>query len=501
MRGVVRVKDGPTLRGGDDILLSEESDADGLGDPELEAFAASVLGRAASTWRNEPEPPKPVHFLLYAPEIGGATAPQAAGYGYDLALDAFATALTKLGAVHILRRLEGDVDRLYADCVAKGETCLILSFAPPHETFIGLRCPIVPMVAWGFPTIPQRVWADDRRHDWRFVLRQTGRAIALSSFALRAVQQALGQGFSVGSAAPPIWDRFNALHKVARRAVDEPADLSVEGAVFDTTGRRFGAEFATPSLASERQRASGLDEAPPDPHPHSAVRLTGVIFAGVITPSDKLQNWGDLLTAFIAAHRDHADATLVLWMRASEPRQWWWELHNLLNRQLPFSCRVVVLEGNLSDQSYRQLICCAHWIVSAALAEGLCVPIMSFMSAGRPAISPSHTAVADFISSQNALIVESGEEYCAFPHDPTDQLTATRHRPSWDSLVARLSEGYSIVVSDPDRYDKMAGQAHRTLGDYCSDEIVLRQLASFLGLEAADGIDPLPPPSPAESAS
>jgi hypothetical protein len=227
----------------------------------------------------------------------------------------------------------------------------------------------------------------------------------------------------------------------------------------------------------------------PDPHPASkgdapsreSATLEGLIFTAVLSPKDGRKNWQDILTAFCTTFREKPDATLVLKMIGSDAAFWWWEFHDIIKALPPFSCRVLVVNGFLDDETYTQLISATHFVVNASLAEGQCLPLVEFMSAGRPAIAPRHTAMLDYITQSNAVIVESDVEFCSFPHDPRNMLITTRYRIDWLSLNAAFAEAARIVGNDTARYAAMGESAASSMSDYCSDEAAGRALASFLG--------------------
>ena len=472
---LARVRDGEPLQSG----VFEHSVSPPAGDyerAEFQAFMASVFNPADAP--APPPPPEPersiVNFLLYCPvQVGSATL-GSAEYSYGFVLKAFRPVLERLGRVHVIEDPAREADDLYTEQLARGESSLLLSFAPPHRAPLGLRCPVTPVIAWEYPTIPDRVWGGELRNDWRFVLRQTGRAITLSRFAADAVRAGMGPGFPVAAIPAPVWDRYPDLHGLG--APVPGAEVRIEGFVFDTTGRTFPIAEATPPSPKQD----------PD-RPVDAWTASGIVFTSVFAPKDGRKNWLQIITAFITAHRQRRDVTLVLKIVGADTAYWWWEFYDALQRQRAFECRIVVLHGYMDEANYNGLVAASHWVVNASLAEGLCLPLLEFMSAGRPAIAPQHTAMADYIDASDALIVESDEEFCSWPHDPDITLTTTRHRITWSSLVSAFEEAYRLTTVEPERYSAMAASAASRMRRFCGDELVARDLDAFLSLGQGKG--------------
>ena len=477
---VVRAQGGPVLSGGEvDVGGAPElSDAEAAA---FKAFVASVLGRQGPL--DPPamaaEPPPRVNFIVHSP-TGAQTPAEALGaaeYSYGFVLRAFQPLLERFGKVYVVDDPVRQVDVLYEAHLARGEASLYLSFAPPHRTVLGLRAPTVPVVAWEYATIPHEVWDEERRHDWRWVLRQTGRAITLSRLAARAIKAAMGADFPVVAIPAPVWDRQAALRHLPLPPRGHPAARGVEGFVVDSPPGSL---------------ATGLAP-PPAQHLPASAKVDGVVFASVLSPKDGRKNWPDIVTAFLAAMGGVSDATLVLKMIGADPGGWWWEFYDRVSRMPPFQCRVVVVNGYMDEARYAALIAASDWVVNASVAEGLCLPLVEFMCADRPAISPRHTAMADYIDPACALIVESQEEYCGWPHDTRMGMTTARHRIAWSSLRDRLAEAYRIATTDPVRHLAMAQAAGRTMQAFCSDAVVADKLDAFLGLGVRE--QPGAPPS------
>jgi glycosyltransferase involved in cell wall biosynthesis len=478
---IVRSAGGNPLNGGA-FAFTVDRELDPDGQRQCETFVAAVLGDADARRLPAPlEPPPKVHFLLYTPVPLALEEFGASEYSYAFVRRAFEPLLRKLGQIHDARDVES-VDDMLAAIEASGESAVLLSFAPPHRTLSGWRCPVVPVIAWEYPTIPVKPLDGDPRQDWRFSLRRAGRAITLSEFAASAIRATMGARFPVVSIPAPVWERFASI--ASRAEGDAPTTVALRGLIFDTRGRRFEPRATIPPLPDGTFDTS---------YPNS-VEIDGVVFTSIFSPRDSRKNWGDILIAFLAAHRHNADATLVLKMVAADATWWWWEVHDILNSMPAFSCRVLVLHGYLEDENFKALISASHWIVCASNAEGLCLPLLEYMSAGKPAIAPRHTAMTEYITDDNALIVASDEEYFGYPHEPDMEYLTTRHRVAWDALVGALANGYRIVSSMPDDYTARSRAARDTMRTFCSDEIVAAKLGEFLGLN-------LTPPSDAASPS
>ncbi len=439
--------------------------------PEFQRFVDDALGLTDRRIDRQADPAPPVNFLIYFATPGTGATMGLAEYSYAFVQNAFRPVLEGLGHVHDVSDALDRVDELVAEHAARGETSLFLSFAPPHRTPMGVRCPMVPIIAWEFPTIPTRIWADDPRHDWRFVLRQAGRAIVLCRSAADAIKAAMGASFPVVAIPAPIRDRLPFVQQAGLHGV--ASEIEVDGFMFDTRGQTFQPAMVTPQLP-EAARIAGT----------RSIRLSGVVFTSVFSPKDGRKNWPDIVSAFLTAHRHTEDATLVLKMVGADPTIWWWKLHDVIARMPEFACRVVVVHGFMTENQYNSMIASTHWIVNASRAEGLCLPLLEFMSAGRPAIAPMHTAMADYIDPSNAVIVASDEEFCGFPHDPLNRMTTTRHRVSWSALRDAFAEAYRVSTEEPVRYAELACAASAKMTDFCGDASVSTALDSFLGLNA-----------------
>lgn len=218
---------------------------------------------------------------------------------------------------------------------------------------------------------------------------------------------------------------------------------------------------------------------------HSArpIKLDGVVYASVFNPIDGRKNWKDILTAFCAAFQDVEDATLVLKMTHNALSSFLGKLHLLMQQLAPFKCRILALHGYLEPGEYEKLIAATDYYVNASRSEGLCLPLMEFMACGKPALSPDHTAMADYLDSSSSFIIDSSLEPTVWPHDSRPVFRAMYYRINWESLVNAYRQSYHIAKNQPDVYRNMAQAAISQIKTFASHHVVKEKLQSFLTAE------------------
>lgn len=214
-----------------------------------------------------------------------------------------------------------------------------------------------------------------------------------------------------------------------------------------------------------------------------SVTVDGVLYTSVLNPVDHRKNWPELLSAFCWAFRDEPRATLLLKMTHHSLAAYASDLQDVLHRVGPTKCRVLVVQGFLPDRQFERLMDATTYYANASSAEGLCMPLMEFMSAGVPAVATDNTAMADYLTPAAAFIVRSSPAYTHWPHDHRRLIRATQCRVDWESLAAAFRRSFDIATDDPITYAAMAAAARSSLAEFCSDDIVADALTQFLVLE------------------
>lgn len=254
-------------------------------------------------------------------------------------------------------------------------------------------------------------------------------------------------------------------------------------------------------IEPDSQRLEPRNQVEPVPLPKSGVtpltpawtlsecsfELTGVVFTALFNPYDGRKNWVDMLTAFCTAFKDTADATLVFKLGHHEYQSALNDMLMCMARMPKFQCRIVLLQGFLDKAEFDSLIRASAFVVNASHGEGQCLPLMEFLSCGKPAVAPRHSAMLDYIDDEVAFVVDSWLDATAWSHDPRLAYRTLRHQIDWSSLVEAYRAAYLCVRNDPSRYAKMSIAAIERMRGHCSQAVATEKLRDFLNLDKVLG--------------
>jgi glycosyltransferase involved in cell wall biosynthesis len=406
-----------------------------------------------------------VIFIVYA-ESKRTTIRSAMGqadYSYYFVLQQFKPMLERFGQVIEVVSVDPYVDLAYYAARATGERCVFLSFTPPHKTNSELGCPTIPVFAWEYSTIPSEAWAGDTKNNWAAELTKYPLALTHSSQTCRAVKEAISEDYPIFSIPAPLWDQYSKNYcEDATSYFESPVEVRINGWVVDS------ADFDVSIRRHEEK-----------PH-DQLVSLSGVIYCSVFNPNDGRKNWQDMLHAFCWAFRQVPDATLVFKLTHSDPQFSFEVVASEIRKMLPFQCRVVLLQGFLLDDEYEKLIQATHFVTNSSYGEGQCLPLMEFMSAGKPAVAPDHSGMADYINAENSFVVTSSDDWTHWPHDLRVGLRTFRRLISWESLHNCYLESYDEAKNRPDAYRRRAAQAHSDLKHHCSHGVARYSMTKVL---------------------
>ncbi len=217
--------------------------------------------------------------------------------------------------------------------------------------------------------------------------------------------------------------------------------------------------------------------------PRPNLEVSGVVYTAILNPFDARKNWQDLLSGFLLALQDRDDAMLVVKLVVSAE----WEAEALADilafyrgTGLSHRCKLAFVTAYLSEEQLRELTRASTYYLNTSRAEGSCLPLQSFMAAGRPSLAPPHTGMADSIDEQCGFTLASHPEPAGWPQEVGGGYRTTWHRLVWQSLHDQLRNSYEMAKINPAGYETMAGQARERMRQLVSAESVGPRLAAAL---------------------
>lgn len=487
------------------------------------------------------DPARPIKFLVgttgCARDIRATLG--SANYSYFFAVKALAPALERFGVWELVHQPESRLPYLAARAEAEGYRPVHLSVNPPHDVYITPALPTILLPFWEFPDIPTRSFGHDTRANWLRICNATDLILAPCTFTAETLRE-VGVTRPIAMVPIPLgpayfdlpdWDPA-ARHEFAYRheswgapvAADPdaanpsavPAPMSAPApapaprrrrgkallgpARFVYRGTRAGyhryvrrwlSHEALEKIGRVKDAAKGAvlrrpKAASPDGPPRvpaGTLALEGLVYTSIFNASDNRKNQEDMISAFLLAFRDRADATLVLKLNtcpAKEVIEFNVLRHYYLGLGIEHACRVVFVADFLDQAGMLALLDATTYYVNTSRAEGACMPLQQAMAAGRPALAPTHTSMADYMDGEVGFPLRGHPEPTFYPHDPERRIETTWNRMVWSDIRDQFLASAELVDHRPGRYAAMAAAARRRVANYAGLPVVVEALGRAL---------------------
>ena len=440
-----------------------------------------------------------------------------AGYSHDIVANLYIPLLSRWGEVFVIPDPRTNLETAVEEARARNLEPIHVSILPFQDVCLAETAPNVVVPAWEFPDVPNEEFDDNPQNKWPDVAAKCTTIFVGGPFTVDTLKNA-GISVPIHIVPVPTPDAYFQLPGWAPRqsakmdctAIVLPQYISAESdKAFRRSSRkqtkaspsrlkRFGqtieasirgaTRFIVGEALYERyERCPRAIQAgyhatlrPPKlnvPYrPSSAFGLSGIVYTSIFNPLDGRKNWSDLLTGFLMALGDCNDATLVVKLIASTPDAAQDIINFYQHRKIPHRCQVVFITDFLTESQLHCLASASTYYLQTTRAEGNCLPLMNYLAAGRPAVSPCHSAIEDYFDEEVGFIVDSHPEPAAFPHDPELRCRTTWARIVWPSLVKQIRASYEMAKSDPASYQAMAARARERMQGWASTDQVWQRL-------------------------
>jgi glycosyltransferase involved in cell wall biosynthesis len=451
-------------------------------------------------------------------------------YSYRYVYRAFAPLLQNWGAA---AEVSGPPERLASEAVQAwqgGLEPVHLSFLPLHLMSPADGMPNIGVPAWEFPDLPQEEIGGDPRTNWARVANGLDLVITHTNWSRDAFLRA-GVQTPVHVVPVPVRPEYFDVAPWTRpqkTTLDIPCYVFPQPPELPRPPRRWVAANTghLPSRPGLRRLCKGVIKALPGGLSRGLLRcaravrdglwaarqalreqdvrrlypaqprleISGIVYTTILNPCDRRKNWTDLLSGYLLALRDCADAQLVVKLVVAPE----WEAEALSEvlagyRDIGIGhrCRLAFITEYLSEEQLVQLTAASTYYLNTSHAEGSCLPLQSFMAAGRPAVAPANSGMADSLDDHCGFAVESHPEPARSPIDPDGGLTTRWHRLVWQSLHDQLRASYRVAREAPAQYRAIATAARQRMAGLASREAVAPLLAAALDAAMARASEPI----------
>ncbi|MBL9081549.1 MAG: glycosyltransferase [Planctomycetales bacterium] len=406
-----------------------------------------------------------------------------AGYSHDFVARLFGQMLERWGKVIPVPKPEENLEAAIRDARAQGLDPVHLSVLPFQDVCLARTAPNIVMPAWEFPDVPNYGFNDNPQNNWPATADRCDLVLVSGPFT----EQALRKGNAkvpIRTVQVPTPDGYFLLpdwEPNQTKRVDCPAYVfpQPKAPLNAKLLLSQGYEFVASNLA-----AAGRRKRKPQLMPRyagtSPLELSGVVYTSVFNPADGRKNWRDMLTGFLYALGDREDATLVLKLITKNARAVRKVVDYYRHRDIPHRCKVVVICDFLSEDQMCKLAEASTYYLQTTKAEGNCLPLMNFLAAGRPGISPDHSAMSDYFDESVGFVIESHPEPAAWPHQKRMPLRSTWGRLVWPSIVEQIRRSYHLAKDRPEQYAAMADRCRTKMHAWAGFEPVWQRLHSAL---------------------
>jgi glycosyltransferase involved in cell wall biosynthesis len=440
-------------------------------------------------------------------------------YSYRYVYRAFTPLLDRWGRHREVSGPLSRIEQAVTDARRQEQSPVHLSFLPLHLMNLASDAANIAVPAWEFPDIPAIDVDNDPRQNWASRAEQVDLIVTHTQFSRAAFLRA-GVRTPVHVVPVPIRpDYFEVPDRRPgqRTVLDCPCYVFPQPAMMPRPSRqwvntntghlparpglrdlykkcvkampeRFGkaihrsARAVRAALWSARQALKENDVRRLYP-PRPSLELSGVVYTAILNPFDARKNWQDLLSGFLLALKDRDDAMLVVKLVVSAE----WEAEALADilafyrrTGLSHRCKLAFVTAYLSEEQLLELTRASTYYLNTSRAEGSCLPLQSFMAAGRPALAPAHTGMADSIDKQCGFTLDSHPEPAGWPQEVGGGYRTTWHRLVWQSLHDQLQVSYVTAKRDRQRYEAMAGRGRERMRQLVGSESVWPRLAAAL---------------------
>jgi hypothetical protein len=460
-----------------------------------------------------------VILTSYLSQTGRGKRLGAPGYSYDIVARLFLPLLQRWGEVVPVGCDPSAIESALAGARQRGLEPIQFSVLPFQDVYLTRSAPHVVFPFWEYPDVPAEAFDGNAQNNWVATANRCDLVLVGGQFTVEAFQRA---GIRTPTRIVPVptpdayfqlppwqaetsvpftcpayvfphpdipphelWDAPDAESHDETRPAARPSFKRDLIGKLKGTYRRLMKPLIPPIVhEAMRHRARPLGFDPWRSYLAQCRReqwqLSGIVYSSIFSPHDGRKNWQDLLSGFVLALRDRADATLVVKLAAKDHLTVEKVLNYYRTLGLAHRCQVVFVTEYLSEEQLLELARASTYYLTTTHAEGCCLPLLNYLAAGRPGVSPSHSAISDYFDPEIGFVIHSSHERAIWPQDRRIRFKTMWHRLVWPSVVEQIRAGYELARNQRAGYEQLADKARQRMTHWVETEAVWTRLRQAL---------------------
>jgi glycosyltransferase involved in cell wall biosynthesis len=269
--------------------------------------------------------------------------------------------------------------------------------------------------------------------------------------------------------------------QVKRRGIGQLAELESTPLVTTSAGNEEAfvrlAKIHTDRLGNRPELQRAID--------------AGRVFLTVCNPYDKRKNLASLIEGYLMATAGVEDSVLLIKLVTSgmfeSPAGYLFHQMRVIfgNPHCLDEKRVILFSAFLDDDEMAQLYGSADFYASATIAEGQNLPLLEAMAHGCIPVSARHTAMADYIDDDNAVVMQSSRFRGLVPQLASD-VAQSRIEVDFSDRFQVAEAITAALALNPEERAAKAAAARATAIDRYGDAAVFRMVEHRIGAARPD---------------
>ena len=180
--------------------------------------------------------------------------------------------------------------------------------------------------------------------------------------------------------------------------------------------------------------------------------INGVIYTSFLPPNMQHAGWKDLVTAFTRAFRGESQATLILLAPHCISLDEQMELALVVERSLPYACRVIILAGRISKADLSKIVKYTSFYININYFPDTTVPDIFFQAAGALLIAPVRSNPDTSLKTDpkqppfDPLLFDAFVEPTKVLYTEYSPIFLMKYRFNWESLVDCLRNSFELCT-------------------------------------------------------